>query len=62
MKILALADVESKALWDYYNPERLKDVDVILSCGDLDPHYLSFFGHFLFRPHPLRPRKPRWQL
>ena len=31
MKILALADVESKDLWDYYNPERLKDVDGILS-------------------------------
>ena len=27
MKILALADVESKALWDYYNPERLKELD-----------------------------------
>ena len=27
MRILALADVESPALWDYFNPERLKDID-----------------------------------
>ena len=50
MKILALADVESKALWDYYNPERLKDVDVIISCGDLDPRYLSFLATFFSGP------------
>lgn len=42
MNILAIADKESAALWDYYDPERLKDVDLILSCGDLDPRYLSF--------------------
>lgn len=37
MRILALSDVESPALWDYFRPERLKGIDVILSCGDLDP-------------------------
>ncbi|WP_130837900.1 metallophosphoesterase family protein [Lachnoclostridium sp. Marseille-P6806] len=42
MKILAIADEESKPLWDYYNPERVKDVDLIISCGDLDPAYLEF--------------------
>lgn len=42
MKILAVSDLESKALWDYYRPEMLEDVDLILSCGDLDPRYLSF--------------------
>lgn len=50
MKILAIADVESKALWDYYHPDRLKDVDVIISCGDLDPHYLSFLATFFSGP------------
>ncbi len=42
MKILAVADEESSALWDYYVPGRLKDYDLIISCGDLKAEYLSF--------------------
>lgn len=42
MKILTLADEECKALWDYYTPGRLAEYDLILSCGDLKPEYLSF--------------------
>lgn len=42
MNILVLADEESKSLWDFYDETKLKDVDLILSAGDLNPHYLSF--------------------
>ena len=42
MKILAVADEESPALWDHYVPGRLADYDLILSCGDLKAEYLSF--------------------
>ena len=42
MKILALSDEECPALWDYYTPGRLDGIDLILSCGDLKPEYLSF--------------------
>lgn len=42
MKILAVADEECKALWDYYDPARTKGVDLIISCGDLNPDYLQF--------------------
>lgn len=42
MNILALADIESKALWDHYNHNKITNTDLILSCGDLDPQYLSF--------------------
>lgn len=42
MKILAIADQESKLLWDFYERGMLKDIDLIISCGDLDPRYLSF--------------------
>lgn len=42
MKILAIADEESKYLWDYYEKEKLEGIDLILSAGDLDPRYLSF--------------------
>ena len=42
MKILAVSDEECPALWDYYVPGRLKEYDLILSCGDLKASYLSF--------------------
>ena len=42
MRILAIADEESKALWDHYRPERLEGVDLIISCGDLSADYLEF--------------------
>ncbi len=42
MKILVLADEECKYFWDYYQPGRLREFDLILSCGDLKPDYLSF--------------------
>ena len=46
MKILVLADVESKYLWDYFEKEKLEGIDLILSCGDLKADYLSFLASF----------------
>lgn len=43
MKILVLADRKSKYLYDFYEPDKLKDIDLIISCGDLPASYLSFF-------------------
>ena len=42
MKILAIADDESKSLWDHFEKSKLEGIDLIISCGDLDPRYLSF--------------------
>ena len=42
MRILAVSDEESPALWEYYTPGKLKEYDLILSCGDLKADYLSF--------------------
>ena len=42
MKILIVSDEECPALWEYYVPGRLKEYDLILSCGDLNAQYLSF--------------------
>ena len=42
MKILAIADEESAYLWDYFEKSKLEGVDLIISCGDLAPEYLSF--------------------
>lgn len=50
MKILVLADVESKYLWDFYEEGRFDGIDLIISCGDLKPHYLSFIATYTKAP------------
>ena len=42
MKLLLVSDRECPYLWDYYQPGRLKEYDLIISCGDLKSSYLSF--------------------
>ncbi|MBO4637216.1 MAG: metallophosphoesterase family protein [Clostridiales bacterium] len=42
MKILAVADVESRILYDHFTKERVEGVELIVSCGDLKPGYLDF--------------------
>ena len=46
MKILALADVESKYLWDFFEKTKLEGIDLILSAGDLAPQYLEFLATY----------------
>ncbi len=46
MRILVVADEPNKALWDYYDGQKLKGLDLILSAGDLPPEYLSFLVTF----------------
>lgn len=50
INIMVLADHESKILYDYYDPERMKDIDLIISCGDLSADYLSFFATLCHAP------------
>ena len=50
MRILVIADEESKSLWDYFEKEKLEGIDLIISCGDLSPHYLSFLATFTKAP------------
>ena len=50
MRILVIADIESKALWDYFDKSMLENVDLIVSCGDLNPKYLSFLATFTKAP------------
>ena len=44
MKILLLADEESKYYWDYFEKSKLEGIDLIISCGDLAPQFLSFMA------------------
>lgn len=50
MRILALSDHESPYLWDYFTRDKLDGIDLILSCGDLKPEYLSFIATFAHCP------------
>lgn len=50
MKILVLADEESKYLWDYFEKDKLEGIDLIISCGDLKPQYLSFLATYAKAP------------
>lgn len=50
MKILAIADEESQYLWDYFEKSKLEGIDLIISCGDLEPTYLSFLATFTSAP------------
>lgn len=42
MRILAVADQESKYLYDNYRPGKLDGFDLIIACGDLSVEYLEF--------------------
>ena len=50
IKILLLSDTESPALWDFYQPERVAGIDVIVSCGDLKRAYLEFLVTLTGKP------------
>lgn len=50
MKILALADMESKYFWEHYEPGMLEGIDLVLSAGDLKASYLDFIATFCRAP------------
>ncbi len=50
MRILAIADQESSYLWDHFEKSKLEGIELIISCGDLNPNYLSFLATFTSAP------------
>jgi predicted phosphodiesterase len=50
MKILSISDVEINELSGQFDCRPFKDVELILSCGDLPPEYLSNIRERLDRP------------
>lgn len=50
MKILIISDVESQYLWNHLDYEKFKEVELILSAGDLNPKYLSYLVTMLNVP------------
>lgn len=50
MKILIVSDTEDKYIWDHFDHERFKDVELVLSCGDVKAEYLSFLVTLIRAP------------
>lgn len=50
MKILLVSDMEHPYIWDHFNPENFKDIELIISCGDLRAEYLSFLVTMIKAP------------
>ncbi len=50
LRILFISDEPVKALWDHFDRSRLEGIDLIISCGDLPPQYLSFLATFFHGP------------
>lgn len=50
LNILAVADQVSPVLYDRFDVERWRNVDMVLSCGDLPPDYLDFLCTMLGVP------------
>lgn len=50
LKILLLSDVESPYIWDHFQAEKFKDIELIISCGDLKAEYLSFIVTMIKAP------------
>ena len=44
MKVLVIADEQVKRFYEHYEEGIFKPYDLILSCGDLAPEYLSFIA------------------
>jgi Icc-related predicted phosphoesterase len=47
---MLLADVESNYIWDYFQPEKFRDIDIMISCGDVKAEYLSFLVTMIKAP------------
>ncbi len=46
MKILLIADIESKYYYDFFEKNKLEGIDLIISAGDLEADYLSFIATY----------------
>jgi Icc-related predicted phosphoesterase len=47
---MLVADVESNYIWDYFQPEKFSDIDIMISCGDVKAEYLSFLVTMIKAP------------
>ncbi|MDD4080105.1 MAG: metallophosphoesterase family protein [Eubacteriales bacterium] len=50
LRALVVADEESRFIWDFFDRQAFRGVDVIIACGDLKASYLSFLTTMVAAP------------
>lgn len=50
MQILLVSDTESKYIWEHFDKDRFKNVELVISCGDLKAEYLSYIVTMINAP------------
>jgi Icc-related predicted phosphoesterase len=50
MRILAISDIEDPYIWEHFDADRYRDIDLVISCGDLKPEYLRFLVTLIHAP------------
>ena len=50
IKILLVSDVEDDYIWEHFDHERFKDIEIVISCGDLKADYLEFLADMIKAP------------
>jgi len=50
IKVLLVADVEDSYIWDHFDYERFKEIQIVISCGDLKADYLEYLADVIKGP------------
>lgn len=50
VKVLLVSDNEDSYIWDHFDYERFKDIQLVISCGDLKADYLEFLADMIKAP------------
>lgn len=49
-KVLLVSDVEDSYIWDHFDYERFKEIELVISCGDLKADYLEYIATMIKAP------------
>ena len=50
VKVLLVSDVEDNYIWDHFDYERFKEIQLVISCGDLKASYLEYIATMIKAP------------
>ncbi len=50
VRILLVSDVEDPYLWEHFDADRFRDIDLVIACGDLKAAFLEFLVTCIHAP------------
>ena len=50
VKVLLVSDIEDSYIWDHFDYERFKEIELVISCGDLKADYLEYLANMIKAP------------